>query len=441
MKRVLPLGVVLRLWIYRILFPLVLIFLLPSMIRRMIKRGHFRRKLGQRFGYFPEEFQRQLRGKKTVWLQSISVGETQVALKIARRWLSREPEIKIVISVTTSTGYDLAARSSSENIHVIYNPIDLASIVRRSLNAVQPATLVLIEGTWPVLLAEAWHRHIPVSLVARLSPRSARRFARFRGFAGPFFALLDTVFVQENEDKILWQNLGAKPGAIHCSGAIKYDEPPVPLVLNTELVSILQNCGVRLEDPILLAGSTFLGEEMILTHAYLTLRQKFPNLFLIIVPRHVERTPEIVAELASLNLKVALRSRPPLSEKPDFLIVNTTGELRDWYAFATVVFIGKSLTSTGGQNPVEPALLGKPVIFGPHMENFAPIVRQWLENDAAIQISDESELVAQVERLLDNPGLRENLSSKAIAAISAHFGATERVVNHLISLKSSVTLK
>ncbi len=428
MKRALPLTVVFRLGIYRILFPIVLIFLLPSMIRRMVKRGNFRRNLGQRFGFFTAEFQSNLRGKKTVWLQSISVGETQVALKLAREWILREPDLQIVISVTTSTGFDLANRATEKNLHVIYNPIDLAGIVRRTLNAVQPASLVLIEGTWPVLLAEAWRRGIPVSLVARLSPRSARRFRRFRSFTGPIFALLDRVFVQESEEKIIWETLGAQTGAIHCFGAIKYDEPPTPTVPRAEFQSILLSLGVTDSSFILLAGSTFPGEEIILARTYLKLRETFPDLFLILVPRHVERTPSILMELASLPLKIARRTEP---KKADLLLVDTTGELREWYAFATVVFIGKSLTSTGGQNPVEPALLGKPVVFGPHMENFAPIVRQWLETDAAIQVTDETDLVIQVERLLKNPELRNGLASQAIAAISVHFGATERVVDQL----------
>ncbi len=401
------------------------------MIRRMVKRGNFRRNLGQRFGFFTDEFQSNLRGKKTVWLQSISVGETQVALRLAREWMLREPDLQIVISVTTSTGFDLANRAPGKNFHVIYNPIDLAWIVRRTLNAVQPASLVLIEGTWPVLLAETWRRGIPVSLVARLSPRSARRFRRFRSFTGPIFALLDRVFVQEPEEKIIWETLGAPPRAIHCCGAIKYDEPPKPTVLRAEFQSILLSLGVTDSSFILLAGSTFPGEEVILARTYLKLRETFPDLFLILVPRHVERMPEILLELASLPLEIARRTEP---KKADLLLVDTTGELRDWYAFATVVFIGKSLTSTGGQNPVEPALLGKPVVFGPHMENFAPIVRQWLETDAAIQVADESDLGIQVERLLKNPELRSALARQAIAAISVHFGATERVVDELTKL-------
>jgi 3-deoxy-D-manno-octulosonic-acid transferase len=272
-----------------------------------------------------------------------------------------------------------------------------------------------------------------VSLVARLSPRSARRFARFRSFTGPIFGLLDAVYVQEPEEKHIWENLGARAGAIHCTGSIKYDEPPAKGALREDLVAVLRKTNTAATSLILLAGSTFPGEEVILARVFLKLRTVFPDLFLVLVPRHVERTPEIVAELTPLPLQIALRTESEPKEA-DVLIVNTTGELRDWYRCATVVFIGKSLTSTGGQNPVEPVLLGKPVVFGPRMENFAPIVRSWLQNDAAIQVADESELAAQVERLLKDPELRERLAAKALDAISRHFGATERVINHLTTL-------
>jgi 3-deoxy-D-manno-octulosonic-acid transferase len=344
--------------------------------------------------------------------------------------MRHDAELHVVLSVTTSTGFDLAERSDTDRLHVIYNPIDLAGIVRRTLDAVRPRALVLVEGAWPVLVSEAWKRNIPVSLVARLSPRSARRFQRFRNWTGPVFALLDAVFVQEQEDVQIWQNLGAREGAIHCTGAIKYDEPPSEPRLRPEFQSLLHNLGASEAAPILLAGSTFPGEEIILARTFLELRKSVPGLFLILVPRHVERTPEILKELSILPLKVARRSESQ-PESADVLLVDTTGELRDWYSFATVVFIGKSLTSTGGQNPVEPALQGKPVVFGPHMENFAPIVRQWLACDAAVQVTDESDLRVRLEQLLHDRSLRERLSANALQAISVHFGATQKVLTHL----------
>jgi len=177
--------------------------------------------------------------------------------------------------------------------------------------------------------------------------------------------------------------------------------------------------------PILLAGSTFAGEESILAEMFCQLRRQFPRLFLIVVPRHVERTREVLADLRRFDLRIALRSEAA-TEPADVLLVDTTGELRDWYYLATVVFMGKSLTAHGGQNPVEPVLAGKPVVYGPHMENFAAIVTRWREAGAAVQVRDAAELQKELADLLANPKRREILAQRAGEIVRAHAGATER---------------
>jgi 3-deoxy-D-manno-octulosonic-acid transferase len=186
---------------------------------------------------------------------------------------------------------------------------------------------------------------------------------------------------------------------------------------------------------VLLAGSTFPGEEKILARIVLELRPQFPGLFLIVVPRHIERTPEVVAEIQSAGLVCALRTDTgaPPAGKIDCLVVNTTGELRDWYYAGTVIFIGKSLTATGGQNPVEAVVAGKPVLFGPHMENFSAVVNKWLAQEAAIQVADAEALKAQVARLLADPGLRETMSANARKAVAPHQGATGRTADLLLA--------
>ena len=194
-----------------------------------------------------------------------------------------------------------------------------------------------------------------------------------------------------------------------------------------EFRAILRQLGVAGDAPVLLAGSTFPGEELILAKLFCELRDRFPNLFLILVPRHVERTPEVLADLRPLGLRVALRS-DEAKTPADVLVVDTTGELRDWYHLATVVFMGKSLTAHGGQNPVEPVLAGKPVVYGPHMENFAAIVARWREEEAAVQVRDEAELKEQLADLLANASRRETLAHRAREIVTAHFGATERTV-------------
>jgi 3-deoxy-D-manno-octulosonic-acid transferase len=254
-----------------------------------------------------------------------------------------------------------------------------------------------------------------------------------RGVVGPIFRLIDFLAVQEPEDVARWESLGVRKERIRVTGNAKFDYTTGGGERVAEFRTLLRKLSVPDDAPVFLAGSTFAGEELILARAYLELRKRFPNLFLILVPRHVERTPEVLADLRPLGLRVALRSDGGKGAA-EVLVVNTTGELRDWYHLATVVFIGKSLTAHGGQNPVEPVLAGKPVVYGPNMENFAAIVTRWREENAAVQVRDEVELREQVGDLMANATRRGSLALRAREIVTAHFGATERTVRAVIDL-------
>ena len=424
------------LFIYNLFFPLVFVALLPGFLLRMLRRGGYREKFRQRFGrYSPEERARLARGE-WIWLHSISVGETLLALKLARQIREREPGKCIALSVTTSTGFAVAQPHANDWLEIIYNPLDAPWIVRAALDAVRPVRLIFIEAIWPNLLAAAQRRGLPVTFLPRLSPRSAARFRRARFFTGPIFRLLDALAAAEPEDREAWQALGVDPARLHVTGNAKFDAAAPTGGRTAEFRALLRDLGVPDDAPILLGGSTFPGEERILADALRELRARWPALFLILVPRHVERAAAILAELEPTGLRLAVRSRLSTrnqkTETSDALLVDTTGELRDWYALATVVFMGKSLTATGGQNPVEPVLAGRPVIFGPHMENFAPIVARWLAGDAAVQVRDAAELRAQLATLFADAPRRAQLAERARAIAAIHSGATERAVGVLL---------
>lgn len=416
--------------------------MLPGLLIRLVRRGNYRQGFAQRFGIYSPEVRTRLSEGGRIWIQSISVGETMVALKLARKIKALQPEAKLVLSATTSTGFAIAAGAQNDWLEAIYNPLDLPLFVKRALALIAPSQLIIIEGMWPNLLAQAKQLGSPTSLVARLSPRSEERFRKFRWLTGPIFRLIDLIFVQEPEDVQRWQSLGASPTQIDCIGGIKFDlEGSAESSRETEFRQFLASLGIPAETPILLGGSTFSGEESLLAKILLELRKDIPELALILVPRHVERTPEIVQELKGLGLKIALRtdgipSSAPTQgaqpARPDCLIINTTGELREWYRVATVAFIGKSICSTGGQNPVEPAAIGKPVVFGPHMENFRAIVTTLLEHRAAIQVQDEKELKNQLRLLLTDPAFRGEFSANALRAVSGHQGATLRCAKKLL---------
>ena len=424
------------LFIYNLFFPLVFVALLPGFLLRMLRRGGYREKFRQRLGrYSPEERARLARGE-WIWLHSISVGETLLALKLARQIREREPGKCIALSVTTSTGFAVAQPHANDWLEIIYNPLDAPWIVRAALDAVRPVRLIFIEAIWPNLLAAAQRRGLPVTFLPRLSPRSAARFRRARFFTGPIFRLLDALAAAEPEDREAWQALGVEPARLHVTGNAKFDAAAPTGGRTAEFRALLRDLGVPDDAPILLGGSTFPGEERILADALRKLRAQWPALFLILVPRHVERAAAILAELEPTGLRLAVRSRlSTRNQKPetsDALLVDTTGELRDWYTLATVVFIGKSLTATGGQNPVEPVLAGRPVIFGPHMENFAPIVARWLAGDAAVQVRDAAGLRAQLATLFADAPRRAQLAERARAIAAIHSGATERAVGVLL---------
>ena len=417
--------------LYNLLFPLVFLALLPGYLLRMIRRGGYRDKFPQRLGRYTPGDRARLAAREWTWVHSISVGETFLALKLARKIHDLDPARSILLSVTTSTGYAVAQPAACDWLEVIYNPLDLRSIVRRALDLIRPRQLIFIEAIWPNLLAEARQRDIPTALVPRLSPRSERRFRRFRQLTGPIFRLLDGLAAPDPSDVPRWSALGVREERIAITGNTKFDHVPAATTRIEEFRAILRHCGLREGAPVLLGGSTFPGEERILAEVFRDLRTEFPELFLILVPRHIERTHAILADLAPLGLRIALRTDAAPS---DSLLVNTTGELRDWYHLATVVFIGKSLTSTGGQNPVEPVMAGKPVLFGPHMENFEPIVSQWLSAAAAVRIADPADLRTQTAALLRDPTRRTALATRARAIAAAHEGATERTARHLLSL-------
>ena len=364
-------------FLYNLLFPLALLFFLPGILVKMVRRGNYRHNFGQRLGFYDRELRDQLRPNECTWIHAVSVGEVMIALKLAEKLRELEPALRVVLTTTTTTGFATARKNSPDWIEVLYNPLDFWPVIRRAFKVIRPRRLILVEAeVWPNLVAEARDHSVPLALVnARLSARSERRFRKFRFAVAPTFRLLDLICVAEPEDVPRWEALGVDRGRIQVVGSIKFDpsaaapDPQIPR-------AILANCRIDPARRIFLAGSTHAGEERIVAEIFLKLRSEFPDLFLIVAPRHVERTAEIQRMLQSLGLGVALRteanSAAAFSATPDCFILDATGELEHWYGVGTVVFVGKTLTAHGGQNPVEPIAAGRPVIFGPNMETFRP---------------------------------------------------------------------
>jgi 3-deoxy-D-manno-octulosonic-acid transferase len=429
-------------FIYNLLWPIGLLFFLPGYFIKMVRRGGYREKFGQRLSIYDQGVRTRLSEQRLTWLHGVSVGEVNIALKLARALRVLEPDLRCVLTTTTTTGFALANQSVPSWIEVMYTPLDYWPIMRRAFPVIRPVRIVLVEAeVWPNLAAEAHARRVPLVLVnARLSPRSERRYRRFRVFVAPTFRRLDLVCVPEGEDIDRWAALGAPRDRIRVTGSIKYD-PDVQAESQAVVAPVWDASSVGASDgAVLFGGSTHRGEEEILAAVFLRLRQQFPSLRLFIAPRHVERLREIRAQLDALGLRVALASKARMDGEPnkaDCMLLDTTGELQRWYDIATVVFVGKSLTAHGGQNPVEPILAGKPVVFGPHMENFAMLARALVSRKAAIQVRDADSLERAIVELLQDTEARQRLVQNALEVLSTHKGATGRaaaLVHELSSL-------
>lgn len=430
-------------FIYNLLWPFGLLAFLPAYILKMIRRGGYGDKFGQRLGWYDADLRARLARQSSTWLHAVSVGEVAVALKLAAQLRSLEPDRRCVLTVTTATGFAFAQQNAPRWIEVMYTPLDFWPIMRRAFRVIRPARIILIEAEiWPNLAARARAERIPLALVnARLSPKSERRFHQFRFAVTPIFRLLDLVCVQEPEDVARWTALGVDPARIHHVGSIKYDpanEDVDPIMAETVLRE-LRIDGTR---PIVFGGSTHPGEEEVLGKIFREMRGQFPELFLIIAPRHAERAGEVRSVLEKFHLKVAQRSSASsATDSPDCLVIDTTGELRDWYSAATVVFVGKSLATSGGQNPVEAISAGKPVVFGPHMENFAMLARALVRENGAIQVRSAAELQKTIVDLLRSPESRSQLVSNARRIVERHRGATARTAKLLVEGLREIALR
>jgi len=352
----------------------------------------------------------------------------------------RLPTLKLVVSTTTSTGMGELQKRLPSHIVKVYYPIDFASFVSRALHVLHPKTVVLVEAEiWPNFLWKLRDRRTPVYLVnARLSERSYRGYKRFGFLFRPLFASLAGVGAQNEADAARLIELGCRPEVVQVVGSLKFDAAKLEERRLVDVASMLRQIGVADTAPTLVAGSTHAGEEAAVADMFLRLRQRFPDLFLILVPRHFERSKEVGRALEARGIRFMYRKDlgPSTKAKPGeikCLLVNTTGELRYFYEHATVIFVGKSLIGQGGQNPIEPGALGKAMVFGPHMQNFAAIAESFVAGQGAVQVKDAAEMERAIETLLADEARRTELGRNALKVVKANLGAIDRTVEMVVA--------
>jgi 3-deoxy-D-manno-octulosonic-acid transferase len=425
-------------WLYNVLFNVGFVLSAPFYFLKMVRRGHWEDGFGERFGKYDHRLKQALTNRHVVWLHAVSVGEVNLCTQLIRALEPRIPHHKIVVSTTTSTGMAELEKHLPSHISRIYYPIDRRKHVQRAMGLINPEAVVLVEAEiWPNFLWALQRRRIPHFLVnARLSPRSFRGYRRFGFLFRPLFAGFAGVGAQNEADAARLVELGCRPEAVRVVGSLKFDAARLDERKLVDVDQLLGKLGVPEDALVWIGGSTHAGEEAILADIAERLRQRFPNLFLILVPRHHERGREVGDLLAARGVRFVYRSEvtPHTQRRDDLqcLVVNTTGELRFFYARADVVFVGKSLTAEGGQNPIEPAALGKPVVFGPNMQNFPQIVPQFLARKGAIQVADAAELERVVGRLLADPAERASLGQRGKAVVNENQGSLEKTVGLIL---------
>jgi 3-deoxy-D-manno-octulosonic-acid transferase len=425
--------------LYNILFVIFFVVTLPYYFMRMTRRGNWVDGCLQRFGIYDTKLKQALTNRQVIWLHAVSVGEVNVCTQLIRAIEPRLPNAKIVVSTTTTTGMGELKHKLPNHISKIYYPIDRKKYVARALASVKPGAVVLVEAEiWPNFIWRARNLHIPVFLVnARLSNRSYRGYKRFGFLFRRLFATFAGVGAQSEADAARLRELGCHPEAIQVVGSLKFDAARLDERRRLNVPAMLRQLGVPHDAQLLVGGSTHAGEERILAETYLRLRERFQQLFLVLVPRHFERSREVGRELTARGIKFAYRSeitahtQHPIGEL-QCLLVNTTGELRHFYEHATVIFVGKSLTAQGGQNPIEPGALGKAMVFGPNMQNFAEAVASFVAQDGAVQVRDAGELEAALAQLLSDDARREQLGRNALKVVRENLGAIERTVDMIV---------
>jgi 3-deoxy-D-manno-octulosonic-acid transferase len=425
--------------LYNILFAICFILSSPYYFMRMRRRGNWQKGFGERFGKYDTKLKQAITNRQVLWMHAVSVGEVNLSTQLIRALEPRLPNLKIVVSTTTTTGMGELQRKLPNHISKIYYPIDHRKYVARALGAIWPEAIVLVEAEiWPNFLWRARDLRIPVFLVnARLSERSFRGYRRFGFLFRRLFAGLAGVGAQTEADAAKLAKLGCRPEAIRIVGSLKYDAAKLDERRRLDVPALLRQAGVQPGAPLIVGGSTHAGEEAVLAEQFLRLRARFPDLFLVLVPRHFERSREVGRELEARGVKFAYRSemtprRGPARREVDCLIVNTTGELKYFYEHATVVFVGKSLTAEGGQNPIEPGALGKAMVFGPNMQNFAEVAGSLVQQNGAVQVQDAAGLEEALGELLADEARRKQLGRNALKVVNENLGAVDRTVDMIV---------
>jgi 3-deoxy-D-manno-octulosonic-acid transferase len=418
--------------LYDLLLCLSALVLVPYYLLRGVRYGKTRRGIRERLGSYHQGFISGLRDRQVIWLHAVSVGETRAAAPLLKGIRSRYPDAILLLSHVTETGREVALQVAEAD-HCIFFPFDLSWVVRRVLRRINPAVIVLMETEiWPNFVHAARLQGIPVVLVnGRISDRSLPRYRMAGKLLQPVLNDIGAFCMQTAQDARRIRLLGAVPEQILVTGNLKFDMPE-PAVASSPRQRLLDEFRLPADSLVWVAGSTHPGEEKLVAEVYRQLLEIHPQLSLVLVPRRPERARQVGEELAKLNLRYVLRTaiagEKQALQPGGVLLVDTVGEMLTFYALADIVFVGGSLVAVGGHNILEASLLSKPVLYGPHMQNFKEIAALIRKAEGGLEVADRDDLYHQVRLLLENPAERHRLGENGRNLLLQNRGATERTL-------------
>jgi len=417
---------------YSLLSLLVFVLVSPYFLYQAVRYKKYVGSLRQRLGYLPIAF--NVDGEPSIWIHAVSVGETLTVKALIADLRAQYPRLRLFLSTTTIAGQQVARKNLQQVDGVFYFPFDWTVTVRRTLSIVKPRIFVMMETEiWPNLLRECQARGVRTVVInGRISARSYPRYRLVRPLFKRVLADIDRFCMQSDESARRIVDLGADPARVTVTGSLKFDslQVPVPVSHGRLREPVLRYFRIAPSRVVLVAGSTMKPEDSAVLRAFARIRSMAPGALLVIAPRQRERFVEVERLAVEEGFSVMRRSNLPIDGEPkaDVVVLDTFGELAQVYQLGTVVFVGGSLADYGGHNILEPAIFGKPIVFGPHMHNFREIAEAFLANGAAVQVQTERELEEVLRNLVTDPVRRASLGAAARALVDANRGAKDKTM-------------
>ncbi len=415
--------------LYNLTAILVVILIIPVFMIRALRERGFVERIKQSFGFYPKGALDPVAKKNCIWVHAASVGEIVATSPLIKEFRREFPKSPILVSVVTTSGYEMANRIIKDADSIIYFPLDLPFVSASVFKKIFPRVFLNVETElWPNFLKAARENKVPVMMVnGRISEKSVKRYKYMFSILRDMIGTVKLFAMASGVDAGYVKQLGAPPELVTVTGNTKFDQTYTDLT-DEQRAKILSDMGLTDAEEIFLAGSTHRGEENFVLKAFKAIRENHPKARLIIAPRELLRTREVVALCKAAGFTVGTRTelqkRPPKGE--DIIILDTIGELGKVYGVGHVIYVGGSLIAHGGHNILEPAAHGKAIIVGHHMENFKDLHALFKNRDACITVNDADELAAQAKKLFDEPDERQRLEQETIKIVHENRGASRK---------------